>query len=262
MPSPFPGLDPFVEASLWGDFHTTFNTVLRELLAAELRPLYSVVVERRIYVEQPREQDFEPRPRYPDVAIAASEQDRGRYLQTSGVATLEPVACELAVAEEHRETYLEIRDSEHRRVVTVIETLSPSNKRENSDGWREYLKKRGEVLRSSSHLVELDLLRGGTRMPIIPRPQKPVGDYRAVISRANRRPRLSVYAWPLMHPLPTISIPLIGPEENVDLDLQRAFATVYERAAYDLSLDYKVELDPPLPDDVKAWLREQGAVRG
>lgn len=257
MPSPFPGMDPFIEGPMWGDFHTTFNTVLREQLAAELRPLYSVVVERRVYVEQPRERDYDPQPRFPDVAIAASDTDRGRFLGTAGVAALEPLACEIAIAEEHRETYLEIRDSEHRRVVTLIETLSPSNKRDGGDGWHEYLKKRTEILRSPSHLVELDLLRGGTRMPIIPRPQKPNGDYRAVISRENKRPRLAVYAWPMMHRLPTIPIPLIGPEENVDLDLQRAFDTVYERAAYELSLDYQSELDPQLPDDVKAWLREQ-----
>jgi len=256
-------MDPFIEAQEWNDFHGRLNAQIADELQESLRPNYLVRIERRVYVENPRESDFDTQLRVADVAVTASNFKSGRSADSAaGVTLLEPVACEIAIAQEHRESYLEIRDAEHRRVITVIETLSPSNKRKNSDGWQEYLKKRTEVLRSPAHLVELDLLRGGTRMPIIPRPQKPVGDYRALISRENRRPRLAVYAWPMMHRLPTIPIPLIGSDENVDLDLQRAFATVYERAAYELSLDYAAELDPPLADDVKAWLREQTPQRG
>jgi hypothetical protein len=117
------------------------------------------------------------------------------------------------------------------------------------------------VLRSQSHLVELDLLRGGTRMPVQRKRPLPSGDYYALLSRAERRPNADVYAWPLLHPLPTIPIPLLPGDADVPLDLQQVFTTVYDRAAYDLSLDYAAELDPPLPEDAAHWLREKLAVQ-
>jgi hypothetical protein len=251
-------MDPFIESQEWSDFHGRLNAQIADELQERLRPTYVVRIERRVYVENPREEGFEPQVRIADVALTPANVAGPRHPSSAdSVATLEPVACEMAVSEEQRETYLEIRDVEHRRVITVIETLSPANKRENGDGWHEYLKKRNQVLHSRSHFVELDLLRGGARMPIVPRPQRPVGDYRAMVSRANRRPRVAVYAWPLLHPLPKIAIPLIAPDEQIDLDLQRVFQTVYDRAAYELSLDYTADLAPLLPDEIKSWLQEQ-----
>ena len=46
MSSPYPGMDPFLEMQEWEDFHTTFNTVLRECLSPALEPDYLVRVER------------------------------------------------------------------------------------------------------------------------------------------------------------------------------------------------------------------------
>ncbi|MCA9051431.1 MAG: DUF4058 family protein, partial [Planctomycetaceae bacterium] len=154
--------------------------------------------------------------------------------------------CELPMPIERQETYLVVRDRESLQVVTVIEVLSPSNKRRNGDGRREYLTKRDEILSSPSHLVELDLLRGGMRLPVVG--TLPPGDYYAIVSRANRRPRCDVWAWTLQDKLPEIPIPLKPGDADAVVSLQDVFNTVYHRARYDLSVRYDSALDPPLSE--------------
>ncbi len=210
MPSPFPGMDPFLENQEWEDFHSRWNTALAEALMPRARPKYYVRVERR-------------------------------------------VECVIPMPQERRETYLVIRERETHEVFTVIETLSPSNKRPRSDGRREYLEKREAILASPAHLVELDLLRGGARLPMDDRP--PAGDYYAIVSRRPRRPVAHVYAWLLAHPLPVVAIPLLAQDPDVSLDLQQVFATVYDRAGYDLSLNYDAPFAPPLNTEEHAWIQ-------
>jgi hypothetical protein len=245
-------MDPFIELQEWEDFHATFNTVIRETLGPSLKPRYLVRVERRVYVEHPQEA-ADKAMRIGDVAVVAVDSERTQPLRASStLAIAEPVVCTIAMPEERRETFLVIRDRELQMVVTVIETLLPANKRRGSDGWREYRTKRDQILASPSHLVELDLLRGGSRAPM--EHPLPSGDYYAVVSRAERRPAADVYAWSLHQPMPTIKIPLLPEDDHVPLDLQSVFRTVYERAAYELSLDYAAELDPPLSESARRWL--------
>ncbi len=212
MPSPYPGMDPFLEMQEWDDFHPTFNTVLREFLSPALEPDYLVRVERRVHVERD-----------------GTEPETMR-----------------------RETYLVVRDRETMQIVTVIELLSPSNKRRNGDGCREYLMKREEFLSSPAHLVELDFLRGGIRLPVVG--SLPPGDYYAIVSRANRRPRCEVYAWTLRDRLPSIPIPLKLGDDDAVVSLQEVFETVYQRARYDLSVKYDAALDPPLNESEQQWV--------
>jgi hypothetical protein len=173
----------------------------------------------------------------------------------SAAATLAPVPGVVPMPEERRETYLVIRERESRQVVTVIETLSPANKRSGGDGRREYLRKREEVLSSDTHLVELDLLRGGQRLPMLK--PLPTGDYYAIVSRGYRRPRAEVYARTLRDPLPVIPVPLAKGEPDVPLDLKSVFDTVYDRARYGLSLDYTQALVPPLSEEDRKWVGER-----
>jgi hypothetical protein len=154
--------------------------------------------------------------------------------------------------QERRETYLVIRERETMEIVTVIETLSPANKRGSSDGRAQYLAKREEILRSRTNLVELDLLRGGQRLPAR---GMPTADYYALVSRGHKRPRTDVYAWSIREPLPEIPIPLKKDEPEVRLNLQEVFQTVYQRARYQLSVDYRAPLDTPLPEAEAAWVR-------
>ncbi len=243
MPSPFPGMDPFIESQVWEDFHHAFIQTTREALIAVLRPRYVVRVEVRVYLEH----RVEPPPRIfrPDVAIV--EPPTGVWGgEKGGVATMT-----LPMPEEEREPYLIITKRDELEVVSVIELLSPVNKRAGSDGRREYLTKREAVLRSAAHLVELDLLRGGERLPTIELP--PPADYYAFVCRRQERPRVRVYPWTLRHRLPTIPIPLADDDPDTPLDLQAVFTTVYDRAGYDYGLDYRRPVDPPLAEADSAW---------
>lgn len=250
MPSPFPGMDPFLESQEWEDFHTTFNTILRERLGPSLEPDYLVRVERRVYVEAV---GGEPESmRRADIAIVAVDAGpaSGLLSEHAGNMTAE---CELPMPIERQETYLVIRDRETMRVVTVIELLSPANKRSKGTGRHEYMIKRHEILSSPTHLVELDLLRGGLRLPVVG--TLPHGDYYAIISRAKRRPKCEVYAWTLSDKLPVIPIPLKPGDADAAVSLQEVFDIVYQRARYDLSVKYDAALDPPLNQDELQWVQ-------
>jgi hypothetical protein len=172
---------------------------------------------------------------------------------------VEPVTVPLLMPDETREAYLEVRLRQTGEVVTIIERLSPANKRAGSDGHREYRQKHDLVLRSSAHLVELDLLRGGERVPMgapLPPP-----DYYAIVSRASRRPFADVWRWRLADPMPPVRIPLAGKDPDVALDLQAVFSAAYERAGYDYALDYEREIAPPVSAEVAAWARSVLAAR-
>ena len=254
VPSPFPGMDPFIEGQEWSDFHTRFTTVVGELLAPPLRRRYVVRVERRVYVEHL----FDDTDRIiPDVVVL----DRGRPPAhrptgpTSTAAAIPPaVECILPMPEGRREAFLVIRSRGTNEVVTVLEVLSPANKTRGADGRREYLAKRESVLQSSAHLVEIDLLRGGERLPVVG--AVPEGDYFAFVCRRERRPRADVYSWTLRDRLPAIPVPLAAGDADVELDLHAAFAMTYDRAVYEDSLDYGVEPVPPFAPADAEWARE------
>lgn len=255
MPSPFPGMDPYVEMQEWEDFHNRFNMAIADAIQPVVRPRYVVRVERRIYVDHPDNGEQAATVRIPDVVLAGTEDDAPQSIQHAGeFASPEPVICTLPMPEERRESYLVIRDHESMEVVTVIETLSPANKRKHGDGRREYLRKREEVLCSTAHLVEFDLLRGGERLPV--QGPVPTGDYYAIVSRGHLRPSAAVFAWTLRGPMPRVPIPLLPGDDDVVLSLQETFSAVYERAAYELSLDYTAELQPPLPEVDASWMQD------
>lgn len=254
MPSPFPGMDPCIESQAWEDFHHQLTAELHKALTACVRPRYVVRVEERLYVERmPGEATA---PIRPDLAVT---KQRGQDISSRGgtataVVAVAPVPVRLLMPERIRETFLTIRKSPSLEVVAVLEVLSPGNKRPGGDGRREYLDKRQAVLQSPVHLVELDLLRGGERLPMAE--PLPAGDYYAIVSRAERRPLAGVSAWSLRQSLPQLAIPLAGDDPDVEVDLQPIFSAVYEGAGYDYSLDHRLPVQPPLGDADAAWLRE------
>lgn len=257
MPSVFPGMDPIIESQVWPEFHLVFIAAFHERLARDLRPRYVVRAEERVYVEQ--ESDAFMDYARPDVTILQGA-DRVTTAGGGTATAVAPVPRMLPVPERMREAFLTVRSRESLEVVAIIEILSPANKRPGSDGRSEYLKKRQAVLQSAVHLVELDLLRGGQRMPLAE--PFPPGDYCALVSRAGRRPVVDVYAWSLRHPLPPIAIPLAGDDPDAIVDLQALFNVAYDRAGYDYSLDYRQPILPPLSDEDAAWAREIAAGTG
>lgn len=256
MPSPFPGIDPFIEGQLWSDFHTSFIAALRDDLMPKLLPRYVAILEERIYVESEPEQ---PRIHFrPDVTIAA-ESSAGSRLRRPTALITEPVQVPLPVSDPVREPFIELRQRDSRELIAVIELLSPSNKRSSGNGRVEYLSKRQQVLSSSAHLVELDLLRGGERLPM-GRSLPPADGY-AIISDARRRPMAAVWPISLRQPLPTIAIPLGDGDPDVSVDLQAVFQVVYDRACYEYLLRYDVPPEPALDDEDAAWVQEIMAAR-
>ena len=256
MPSPFPGMDPFIESQEWDDFHTSSLTMIRDLLSPRLGDHYVARVERRVYVEyDPAWPDDPPRRRQiePDVTVSREQDGSGGTLLMEDTAVATTIECDLPEPQTHREVYLVLKNIKTHEIVTVLELLSPANKRSGSEGNVQYLRKRDEVLRGKSHLVEIDLLRGGARMPM--RLHRPLAaDYIALLSRSDRRPKAELVAWSLRHKLPTISIPLAQGDPDIPLDLQTVLDTVYDRARYDRTLDYAAPLLPPASKEIQQWI--------
>jgi hypothetical protein len=136
-----------------------------------------------------------------------------------------------------------------RVVVAILEMLSPANKV--GEGLADFCAKRLAILRQQVHLVELDLLVGGQRLPFSE--PLPPGDYYAMISRSNQRPDCEVYAWSLRQPLPTIPIPLRNPDPDVSIDLGPVFRTAFARGRYGRSLPYHQSPRALLNEEDKQW---------
>ena len=200
MPSPLPGMDPFVESQKWKGFHTGFVAAIAEALTSQVRPRYVVDVEANVYRADGALISF--------FSSNENVQSDDRWLEPHDGGSMTGVkrsVVTLPMTEPIEIPYLVIRRADNEETVTVIELLSPTNK-SSRDGRAEYLAKRNLLLRGRAHLVELDLLRGGERLPTVE--PHPAGDYFAFVSRVERRPQAEVYSWTLERPLPPIPIPL------------------------------------------------------
>jgi hypothetical protein len=150
--------------------------------------------------------------------------------------------------DEVRESFIEIRDRESRELVTVIELLSPTNKSHAADR-EQYIGKRKALLAHHPHLVEIDLLRGGERMPV---EGMPACDYVVMVSRSYERPRVDLWPVALRDPLPTIPIPLRRDDRDATLDLQRLLHEQFDAAGYEDYI-YRTSPQPPLSKSDAAW---------
>jgi hypothetical protein len=252
MPSPFPGMDPFIEGQLWQDFHTTFLTVIREILMPQVRPRYVVEVEQYVYLA--RENEDPDRLMEPDLALVEGRPEplAGPRSPAGGASAVAPAIHTVPVPTRYRQAFLTIRNRQSHNVVTVIELLSPWNKTA-GEGRSEYLVKRSNLFYTLAHLVEIDLLRSGQRLPT--REPLAPADFYAFVCRKERQPQVDVYAWTLRDRLPPVPVPLAGDDPDVHLDLQAAFTTTYDRAGYDYALDYRRPVEPPLEASMADWVR-------
>lgn len=246
MPNPFPGMNPYLEApGLWPDVHNRLIVAIADGLASVLRPRYDVAIEERTYLVEPEDTAFVRRVDSAVVTRSAQPMSVSGPLQELG-----GVAVEVELPDLVRESYLEVRAAADGRVVTVIEILSPSNKRP-GEGRALYLRKRLAVLGSFTHLVEIDLLRAGEPMPV--RGWTGVSDYRLLISRSNYRPRALLIPFSIRQLIPRCAVPLDADATEPDIDIGALLHTIYERAAYDLRIDYRRDPDPPLTGDDRVW---------
>jgi hypothetical protein len=246
MPTPFPGMDPYLERpSLWPNVHSSLIIALRDDLAPRLRPRYYVAVEERTVRLSPDELSFAARP---DVAVVRA----GPPLEEGELPAVETgvVIVEVPLGDEIRETYLEIRDAGTDEVVTVLEILSPANKL-SGEGRRQYLQKRLAILGSLTHLVEIDLLRAGEPMPTLGFAGR--SDYRILVSRSSRRPQAELRPVSVRQPLPPFALPLRRGDVEPEVALTPLLHALYDRAGYDLRVDYRGEPEPSLAEADAAW---------
>jgi hypothetical protein len=249
-PSPFPGMDPYLEDSTeWQSVHSWLIATVAEQLAAQVTPNFTVRMEQRVYLLTPEEdrafiepdlylvQSYPPTPQSPSLAIATP-----------------PVLVQPIFEPELFDRYIEIRDKRNREVVTTIEILSPFNKTPGTQGYSAFLAKRRSVMASDTHWIEIDLLRGGER----PHEVAHKSDYYALLKRGGTLGPFEVWYFDLRDHLPTIFVPLRPPFADVLLDLQAALAEVYQRGYYANDLDYAAPVPPPpLRPPVAAWARQR-----
>jgi hypothetical protein len=108
------------------------------------------------------------------------------------------------------------------------------------------------------NLVEIDLLRGGQRMPMLdPWPDSP---YTLLIARAGSQ-LCRVWRAHYRRSLPVIPVPLAKPDSDIPLDLQPMIDEIYQRFRYPRSIDYSKSLTPPLDAAETGWLKQQLHVR-
>ncbi|MEW5718360.1 MAG: DUF4058 family protein [Chloroflexota bacterium] len=254
MPSPFPGMDPYLEhPHLWPDVHQALINAIRILLASQVAPRYFIAVEERVYVEAADPRAYIGRP---DISIIG--ETMMRYTPAPAAPTERPITIELPVTDQIRERYLEIRDAGSRELITVIEMLSPANKIA-GEGRQQYLRKRQRVLDALTSFVEFDLLRGGEPMDY---GKIPPTHYRILVSHSWKRPHALLYPFNLSEAIPEIPIPLRADDQEPHLALGNLLAQVYDQVRYDLRIDYTAEPTPPLDSATAEWanklLREGG----
>ncbi|MGF1482440.1 MAG: DUF4058 family protein [Cyanophyceae cyanobacterium] len=255
MPSPFPGMDPYLEGYLWPDVHSALANKIRQQLTPLLRPKYTARLE--VYLAEDPFPEGEIGILYPDVEVieTPARQLPAQAATTSNTLIITPPALTLPVpqAVQVRLTSVEIRDTAKNRLVTSIEILSPVNKRE--PGLTAYRQKRQRIYQANVHLLELDLLRRGTRP--FAQPRLPAVPYCIALTRDRAK---QIEIWPVELPmtLPVVPVPLPDPDPDVPLDLQAALTAIYDEAAYDLSVDYS-QLPPPpaLSSNDSEWLQAQ-----
>ncbi len=243
---------------MWQEFHDTLAHAIRQQLQTKLSPKY-VALLNKYYAHGIglTATGFAPRQTlYPDVGVVQPTANSGGTLTLERPPlTVPTLTLQSQLPHEYPILTVEIRDVAERRLVTVIEILSPVNKL--GKGFDEYLDKRTELLQTATHLLEIDLLRQGKRLTFDggELPDKP---YFIFLSRFTHRPQTDIWAMDVRDSLPTVPVPLLPPDPDVPLDLQDAVTACFELVGYQRLLDYTVPPPPPkFSDDDATWIQAQ-----
>ena len=249
MPSPFPGMDPYLEApDGFRDFHDSLIVALKFDLQPRLPAGVFARTNRRLWLER------DETGRYPDLGVEARPSggavgDDGGFAAVAAVGT--PLVIDAATPEPVYETLLEIRttDDAGARVVAAIEVVSPTNKRPGENARGSYLQKQREYLASDACLIEIDLLRGGTHVTAVDSGELRAAadrfDYHVCLRHPAEPGRFLTYPFTLRDPLPTIPVPLGGDRPPAEVNLQTVFTTCFDLSRYGEQLDYRPP--PPAP---------------
>ncbi len=266
MPSPFPGMDPFLEhPEVFPCLHHALIFCLQEALQPRLPDPYFAKTSERVWIES-AERYVEP-----DVEVMRRDQRRSAPQESSGgVALATASRSKLVIVtvpevpdDEYRQPFLDVYSwqGSDKRLVTSIEVLSLSNKTAGRKGRDLYLRKQEELLNSNVHLVEIDLLRGGEHTTAVPRHQA-LGqagpfDYHVSIHCFDEPTKFCVFPIPLRERLPEIAIPLLPGDPPVPIDLQAVFQRAYDSGPYHREVRYSEDsIFPPLAPDQTQWAND------
>jgi hypothetical protein len=246
-------MDPYLEGSLWSTLHIALAMQIVTALAPRRQPEYLVLPQERLVTDSSGDVDVLASSIYPGLSRVDPHRSRAaeRDAAPAGGVALAPLRLPTVVPVRIPHVSIEIRDRASRELVAAIEILSPTNKR--ADGAEEYLLKRRHVLMSQAHLVEIDLLRKGRRVPIIG--ELPAKPYFVFVNRRDIRPMCDIWPIGMDDPFPVVPVPLRPGEDDALLDPQAAFAAVYDLLRYDLAIDYAREPDVPLDEPDAMWAR-------
>jgi hypothetical protein len=255
-------MDPYLEArGLWEGFHGHLVESIYRAIAPVLPRGYTADTAVRSYVVLMGPEGKGEHLAKPDVAVTESasrkrsRKQKGGTTLTSPAQADESVRMQAFVAEKFKETFVEIyHEGEERVLVTCIEVLSPSNKRRNTAGWQEYERKRQALLLGRANFLEIDLLRGGQKMPMLT--PWPKGPYTLLVCRAEDAPYCRVWPAHFQRRLPVIPVPLLDPDPDLTLDLQPLIDDIYSFGRYDERIDYGRPLTPRLSKAEAAWVRD------
>ena len=246
MPSSFPGMDPYLEnPEIWPEVHSRLIVVMADVLAPNLHPNYYAAIEKRTYLNTPEDSILIG---IPDVAAANRPSTPKAESRTTTTLPQAEIVT-LPLPEEVTERYLEIRDTQTSAIITAIEILSPKNKR-SGEGRTAYLRKRQQVLTTQTHLVEFDLLRTQTPMPL---GTETTVDYRILVSRSNTRPKAELYGFNLQQPIPRLYLPLKSGDTEPEINLKAILDDIYDRAGYSFRIDYQQPAQPALDKTIQEW---------
>jgi Protein of unknown function (DUF4058) len=219
MPSPFPGMDPYLEdEKLWPAFQHQLVTCLYQILLPGLVDRYRARVNQRQY---------------------STEQ----ALFTS------------VVREEHQEEFIEIRQRSDARLVTLVDVASPTNKVRPA-GRSAYLARRHEAKSQGANLVEIDLVLQGHPTLEYSRDGLPDWDYAVTVTRATQPERYEIYSATLQKRLPRFRLPLAADDRDTVLDLQASFSRCYDQGGFASKIDYQRDPPTPLEDEDRKWLHD------
>jgi hypothetical protein len=240
-------MNPYLEhEDAWHNFHVLFPAAVVAQLNPQVGPNYYLKCDEHVYIhELPAEKRWLWGKA--DVFLGRTTQ-RGTAPEGGTATATSPRGVLLPMVERVGLPFVEIRDRRGRRLVTVIELLSPSNKQPGADR-DQYETKRAEILSSQAHFVEIDLLRGWRRMPFA---EDVHCDYCVLVSRYPQRPRADLWTTNLADPLPPIPIPLSDGEPEAQLDLQAIIHHLHDVGGFDRFI-YESRPVPPLPPQQAAW---------
>jgi hypothetical protein len=217
MPSPFPGMDPYLEHdALWPAFHHQLVLALYQVLLPGLIDRYRARLGQRHY---------------------ATEQ----ALFTS------------VIREEHHEDFIEIHNQKNGRLITLLDIVSPTNKMTRL-GRDAYLERRLEARNAGASLVELDLVLQGQPTLDYSREGLPDWDYAVSVTRSSKPEQYEIYTATLQKRLPRFRLPLAADDRDTVLDLHTAFSRAYDQGGFASKIDYQREPSTTLSYEDRRWM--------